>query len=116
MKILCKRAEIAHYDLFLLFSTVFCYMLLDFNVKIGTKFSLRDKRLFEMSEVEIMRVVCICFGFFSVFWNIFYIYQIKCAIFFIFTPRHAKTCLRAYARTDKGLRSPQTESLDTIEC
>ena len=32
-------------------------------------------------------------------------------------PRHAKTCLRAYADSDyPGLRFPVTESLDTIEC
>ena len=35
------------------------YMLLDFHVKAGTRFSLRDKRLFEISEVEITRVNCI---------------------------------------------------------
>ena len=33
-------------------------MLLDFNVKTGTKFSLPDKRLFEISVVEITRVNC----------------------------------------------------------
>ena len=44
---------------FLLFSTIFCY-LLDFNVKTGTRFSLRDKQLLEISEVEITRVNCIC--------------------------------------------------------
>ena len=38
---------------FLPFSTIFCYLLLDFHVKTGTRFSLRDKRLFEISEVEI---------------------------------------------------------------
>ena len=35
------------------------YLLLDFLVKAGTRFSLRDKRLFEISEVEITRVNCI---------------------------------------------------------
>ena len=44
---------------FLLFSPIFCYLLLDFHVKTGIKFSLRDKRLFEISEVEITRVYCI---------------------------------------------------------
>ena len=43
---------------FLLFSTILCYRLLDFHVKTGTRFSLRDKRLFEISEVEITRVDC----------------------------------------------------------
>ena len=40
------------------FSTILCYLLLDFHVKTGTSFSLRDKRLFEISEVEITRVDC----------------------------------------------------------
>ena len=35
------------------------YVLLDFHVLVGTRFSLRDKRLFEISEVEITRVSCI---------------------------------------------------------
>ena len=39
--------------------TISCYLLLDFHVKTGTKFALRDKQLFEISEVEIMRVDCI---------------------------------------------------------
>ena len=43
---------------FLLFFTIFCYLLLDFHVFAGTRFSLRDKRLFEISEVEITRVSC----------------------------------------------------------
>ena len=34
-------------------------MFLDFHVKTGTRISLRDKRLFEISEVEIARVNCI---------------------------------------------------------
>ena len=33
-------------------------MLLDFYVKTGTKFSLRDERLFKISEVEITSVNC----------------------------------------------------------
>ena len=40
-----------------LFHNIF-YMLLDFHVQAGTSFSLRDKRLFEISEVEITRVNC----------------------------------------------------------
>ena len=46
------------YEQFLLFSTIFCYLLLDSHVKIGTIFSHRDNRLFEISEVEITRVDC----------------------------------------------------------
>ena len=38
---------------------IFFYLLLDFHVKAGTRFSLRDKRLFEISEVEITRVNCL---------------------------------------------------------
>ena len=45
-------------SLFLLFSTIICYLYLDFHVKTGTRISLRDKRLFEISEVEITRVDC----------------------------------------------------------
>ena len=41
-----------------LFYTSF-YLLLDFHVKAGTRFSLPDKWLFEISEVEITRVNCI---------------------------------------------------------
>ena len=37
-------------------------MLLDFHVKTGTRFVLRDKLLFERSEVEITRVDCIVVG------------------------------------------------------
>ena len=43
------------------FPQYFFYLLLDFHVKAGTRFSLRDKWLFEISEVEIPRVNCIYF-------------------------------------------------------
>ena len=59
MKILWKRGEIAPLEQFLLFFTIFFYLLLDFHVKAGTRFSLRDKRLFKISEVKITRVNCI---------------------------------------------------------
>ena len=59
LKIFWERGEIAHYEQFLLLSTIFCYLLLDFHVKTGTRFSPRDKRLFEITEVEITRVDCI---------------------------------------------------------
>ena len=42
----------------LLLSTIFYYLMLDFYVKTGIRFSLRDKRLFEITEVEITRVDC----------------------------------------------------------
>ena len=58
LKILWKWGEIAPREQFLLFSTIFCYLLLDFHIKTGTRFSLRDKLLLETSEVEITRVNC----------------------------------------------------------
>ena len=54
-----KRGEIVPKGQFLLFSTIFCCLLVDLCVKTGTWFSLRDKRLFEISEFEITRVDCI---------------------------------------------------------
>ena len=50
--------EIAPEEQFLPLSTKFYYLVLDFCVKTGIRFSLRDKRLFEITEVEIMRVDC----------------------------------------------------------
>ena len=58
LKILWKRREIAPEEQFLLLSTIFCYLMLDFCVKTRIRFSLRDKRLFEIIEVEITRVDC----------------------------------------------------------
>ena len=43
---------------FLLLSTIFSYLILDFYVKTRIRFSLRDKRLFEITEVKITRVDC----------------------------------------------------------
>ena len=40
-------------------TSIFCYLFLDFHVKTGTRISLRYKRLFEISEIEITRVDCI---------------------------------------------------------
>ena len=48
--------EIAPEEQFLPLSTIFYYLMLDFSVKTGIRFSLRDKRLFEITEVEITRV------------------------------------------------------------
>ena len=59
LKILWKMGEIAPGKQFLPLSTIFCYLLFDFYVKTGIRFSLRDKRLFEITEVEITRVDCI---------------------------------------------------------
>ena len=43
----------------LLLFTIFSYLMLDFYVKTRIGFSLRDKWLFEITEVEITRVDCI---------------------------------------------------------
>ena len=51
--------EIAPEEQFLPLSTIFYDLMLDFYVKTGIRFSLRDKRLFEITEVEITRVDCI---------------------------------------------------------
>ena len=59
LKILSKRGEIAPEEQFLLLSTIFCYLMIDFYDKTRVRFSLRDKRLFEIIEVEITRVDCI---------------------------------------------------------
>ena len=58
LKIMWKRGEIAPEEQFLLQSTIFCYLMLDFCFETRVRFSLRDKRLFEITEVEIMRVDC----------------------------------------------------------
>ena len=50
--------EIAPEEQFLPLSTIFYYLMLDFYVKTGNRLSLRDKRLFEITEVEITRVNC----------------------------------------------------------
>ena len=56
LKILWKRGKIAPEEQFLPLFTIFYYLMLDFYVKTGIRFSLRDKRLFEITEVEITRV------------------------------------------------------------
>ena len=61
LKILWSRGEVAPYEQFLLLSTIFCYLMLNFCVKTGIGFSLRDGRLFEIAGVEMTRVDCITF-------------------------------------------------------
>ena len=39
-----------------MFKPIFCYLMIDFCVKRMTRFSLRDKRFFEIIEVEITRI------------------------------------------------------------
>ena len=51
--------EIAPEEQFLPLSTIFYYLMLDFYLKQGSDLILRDKRLFEITEVEITRVDCI---------------------------------------------------------
>ena len=46
---------------FLHLSTIFCYLVSDFYVKTMIRFSLRDKLLFEVFEVQITTVDCMCF-------------------------------------------------------
>ena len=58
LKISWKRGKIAPQEQFLSLSTIFYYLMLDFYLKTGIRFSLRDKRLFEITEVEITRVDC----------------------------------------------------------
>ena len=54
-----ERGGFAPEEQFLLLSTIFYYLMLYFYVKTRIRFSLRDKRLFEIIEVELMRVDCI---------------------------------------------------------
>ena len=56
LKTLQKRGEIAPYEQFI--PTIFCNLLEDFQVKTGTRFSHRDKQLFEISEIDITKVDC----------------------------------------------------------
>ena len=58
VKNIMEKGKIAPEEQFLLLSTIFCYLILDFCVKTRIRFSLRDKRLFEITEVEITKVDC----------------------------------------------------------
>ena len=62
LKILWKMGEIAPEEQFLPLSTIFYYLMVDFYVKTGIRFSLRDKRLFQITEVEITRVDCFAYS------------------------------------------------------
>ena len=53
-----EKGKIAPEEQFLPLPTIFCYLILDFYVKTRIRFSFRDKRLFEITEVEIPRVDC----------------------------------------------------------
>ena len=71
---LWKRGEIAPEEQFLLLPTIFCYRMVDLYVRARIRFTLRDKRLFEIIEVEITRVDCIFnivlfFFFFVTSWD-----------------------------------------------
>ena len=58
LKILWNGGEIAPEEQFLLLSTKFSYLMLDFYVKTRIRFSLRDKWLFKIIEVKIKSVDC----------------------------------------------------------
>ena len=49
-------------------------LMLDFYVKTRVRFSLRDKRLFEITEVEITRVDCIFIIFYYMYYPFLSIY------------------------------------------
>ena len=57
--ILWKWGEIAPEEQFLLLFTIFSYQMLDLYVKTRIGFFPRDKRLFEITEVELTRIDCI---------------------------------------------------------
>ena len=59
LKILWKRGEMFG-AISPLFHKMFFCLLLDVHVSARTRFSLRDKRLFEISEFKITGVNCIC--------------------------------------------------------
>ena len=54
----CGKWEKSPEEQFHPLSTIFYYLMINFYVKTGIRFSLRDKRLFEITEVEITRVDC----------------------------------------------------------
>ena len=58
-----EKRKIAPEEQFFPLITVFCYLMLDFYVKTRIRFSLRDKRFFEIIEVEMTRMDC-TFSFF----------------------------------------------------
>ena len=58
LKTLWIMGKIAPEEQFYPLSTIFYYLMLTFYVKTGIRFSLPDKRLFEITEVEITRVDC----------------------------------------------------------
>ena len=57
LKILWKMGEIAPEEQFHPLSTIFYYLMLNFYVKTGIRFSLRDKGLFEITRVDCTNVV-----------------------------------------------------------
>ena len=68
LTLLWKGGEIAPEEQFLLLSTIF-YLLLSFYVRTGNRISLRDKQLFEITEVEIARVDCSSGVLFDTLWS-----------------------------------------------
>ena len=78
--------EIAPEEQFLPLSTIFYYLMLDFYVKTGIRFSLRDKRLFEITEVEITRADCNLFPHSSKFLEIIFKQIMLFLHYIIFSP------------------------------
>ena len=60
LKMLWKGGEIDSGEQFLLLSTIFSYLMLDFYAKTRVRFSLQDKRVFKITKVKITRVNCMC--------------------------------------------------------
>ena len=56
VKKIVENGKKAPEEQFLLLSTIFFYLMLCFCVKARIRFALRDKRLFEIIDVEITRV------------------------------------------------------------
>ena len=65
-----KKGEIAPEEQLLLLSTIFYYLVLDIFVKTRIRFVLRDKRLFEITKVEMTRVDCTFMHVFDIECNI----------------------------------------------
>ena len=93
-----KRGEIAPEEQFLLLSTIFCYLMLDFYVKIRIRFSLQDKWLFEITEVEIKRVNC----------TLIYVFLNSCCKFKVIGSKLIWSC---YKENNKAYMNLETHTL-----
>ena len=148
LKILWKRGEIAPQEQFLLLSTIlgrnapqeqflllstiFCYLVLDLKVKTRIRFSLRDKRLFEITEGEITRVDCIgtppCFfrhfckgkyvfmTSYSLSWAVYLFENGIYSLMKVYTPREAKCLFQQSTlfRRKKNTRRSKVASPESV--